>query len=316
VPGFGGTHRAALRWADMLLTPGTEALACQAVYVVLDPDAPLGHSGFCNSDNNGPRGDALVRELIPAIEDRFRVVPKPEARIITGHSSGGWSSLWLALQYPETFGACFSSAPDPVDFSAFQAGDLYGDANLFVNGDGREQPSYRQPLSPDEDRVMMTVREEIGVESVLGPRGDSGEQWGSWEAMFSRRDPASRLPRAFVDPETGAIDHQVVADDWSRYDIAKLVASNWARYGPILEGKVRLICGERDSYYLNRAVGKLHDLVEDLKKKDVAANRLPPAGPGYIEIIPRATHETIVGLTTLRWNEEMAEFFRKSGLHD
>lgn len=317
IPGFGGDHRDALNWASMMATPGSEALAPQMVVVVLDPNGPLGHHGFADSENNGPRGEALVRELIPALEDRFRLEPRSEARIVSGHSSGGWSSLWLQLHHPEIFGACFASAPDPVDFSAFQMSDLYRDQNLFVSPEtGLEQPSYREPLSPTEDRVWMTVREEIGVEHVLGPRWDSGEQWGSWAAMFSGRDPATRAPRDFVDPETGDIVRSTIEEDWSRYDIARLVRDEWPRSGEILEGRIRLVCGGRDSYYLHRAVERLATLVETLKREDVAAGRTPPAGPGYIDILPRASHETIVPMTTVRFNEEMREHLRRHGLHE
>ena len=319
IPGFGGDHRMAEHYASMMQTRGAELIAPQAVYVVLDPNGPLGHHGFVNAPSQGDRGDALVRELIPALEERFRLVAKPEARIVTGHSSGGWSSLWLQLQYPDVFGACFSSAPDPVDFSAFQQSDLYHDACAFTDAEGREVGSYRQPLGPDQDRVMMTVREEMGVEHVLGPLGDSGEQWGAWAAMFGSVPPmgkGARLPRQAIDPETGAIDHALVERDWSRFDIARLVTSDWPRYGPILAERVRLLCGERDSYYLNRAVERLRDKVAALRQKDIDAGRMPPSGQGYIELVPRATHETIVPLTTMRWNKEMIEYLKAKGLHD
>lgn len=316
IPGFGGDAAAADHYATMLLTPGTEALAPQAVYVVLDPNCRLGHHGYANSDNNGPWGDALVRELIPALERRFRLVERPEARLVTGHSSGGWSSLWLQLAYPETFGGCFSSAPDPIDFSAFQLSDLYVDDNLFTDNDGREEASFRQPLGPDEDRVLMTVREEVGVEHVLGPDGDSGEQWGAWNAMYSSKDPATGWPRRMFHPRTGAIDRSIVDRDWRRYDIAALVEREWARLGPIVADRVRLVCGARDSFYLNRAVERFRERVETLKDLDARAGRPPPGGHGYIEIVPRATHETIVPLTTMRFNKEMIEHLRRHGLHD
>jgi S-formylglutathione hydrolase FrmB len=315
VPGFGGDETMAEHYASMLLAPGTDAIAPQAVYVVLDPDGLYGHHGFADSANNGPRGEALVKELIPALEKRFRLVAKPEARLVTGHSSGGWSSLWLQLTYPDVFGACFSSAPDPVDFSAFQLSDLYRDTDLFTDDEGREEASFRQPLGPNEDRVMMTVREEVGVEHVLGPHGDSGEQWGAWNAMFSAKDPTTGFPKRMFDPVTGAVNRAVVEEAWSAYDIAKRTEREWATLGPVFAQKVHLVCGDRDSYYLNRAVERLRDKIEALKDKDVAAGRPAPSGPGYIELVPRATHETVVPLTTIRFNKEMIEHLRRYGLH-
>ncbi len=316
VPGFGADHREAENYASMMATPGTELLAPQAVYVVLDPNSPLGHHGFVNSLNHGLRGDALVRELIPALEERFRLIAKPEARIITGHSSGGWASLWLGLRHPETFGACFASAPDPVDFSAFQTIDIYADASMFADTEGRERPSFRQALGPTDDRVMMTVREEVGVEHVLSPRGESGEQWGAWAAMFSQRDPTTRLPRQLFDPVTGAIDHDVAEREWSRFDISRMVEADWPRYGPILATNVRLLCGERDSYYLNLAVEKLRAKVHALREREIDAGRVPAHGAGYIELIRNATHENLTALTTVRWNGEMIEHLHRAGCHE
>ncbi len=72
---------------------------------------PFGHSVFADSANNGPVGEALIMELIPAIEERFRIIAEPSAQFVGGHSSGGWSSLWLQVTYPDYFGGCWSTGP-------------------------------------------------------------------------------------------------------------------------------------------------------------------------------------------------------------
>lgn len=284
IPGFGGRYSDAVSYLRMVQTPGTDEIAPQAVYVVLDPEAPLGHHGFVDSPANGPRGTALVKELIPYLESRYRLIAAPEARIVTGHSSGGWSSLWLQLQWPDVFGACWASAPDPVSFDAFQLSDLYGDFSLFTDANGHDQPSYRLSVSPRHDKVLMTVREEIGMERVLGPDGDSGEQWDAWAAMFSSIDPKTGLPKRPFDPLTGVIHRRVIEEDWSRFDIARLVNSDWERYGPILRDRVRLACGQRDSFYLNRAVERLRTVVAKhdpgaIRGDDVPLGEMPNAKP-------------------------------------
>ena len=48
--------------------------------------------------------NVLINDLIPYIDANFRTVPAATARFVTGHSSGGWSSLWLQVNYPDTFG--------------------------------------------------------------------------------------------------------------------------------------------------------------------------------------------------------------------
>ena len=120
VPGFNGTHAGA-RFAEGL----TEVAGVEMLYVILDPSCRLGHHVFADSDNNGPYGKALVEELIPHIEAKFRTVGAPAARFVTGHSSGGWSSLWLQVTYPDFFGGTWSTAPDPVDFRDFQRVNIY-----------------------------------------------------------------------------------------------------------------------------------------------------------------------------------------------
>lgn len=313
IPGYGGRfddkHDGAADYAQTLAHPAVAGIAPYAVYVVLDPESPLGHHGFVDSPCNGPCGTALVKELIPHLEKEFRLVSKTEARIVTGHSSGGWTSLWLALSHPETFGACWSSAPDPVDFSAFQMTDLYHDASMFDDAEGNPTPSFRRPAnSSGEMLTLMTVRQEVQTEHALNPTGGSGQQWDAWEAMFSPRDPATGMPRPMFDGITGKIDHNVV-NDWANHDIAKLVTEHWDQYGSIMNNNIRLACGEWDSFFLNRAV-------EQLKAKTDKLRGDPRGGEGYILLVERATHETLPRKIGAQWNSEMRKYLIDRGLQD
>ncbi|MEL6110937.1 MAG: alpha/beta hydrolase-fold protein [Planctomycetota bacterium] len=291
IPGYGGRHTGALGYRRRLnrLLP--------AVYVILDPESPLGHHGFVDTENHGPRGTALVREFIPWLEKEFRLKQEVGARVVTGHSSGGWSSLWLQLQHPDVFGACFSSAPDPVDFRAFGTVNLYEATNLFETQEGEDQPSFRTGVGSNE-RVRMTVRQETGMELAIHPDGGSGQQWDAWEAMFSPRDKATGLPRAMFDSKSGEIDKSVV-EHWKTFDIGRLVRRDWERFGKVLDQRVRLMVGDADSFYLERAV---HLLKEEVGRHD-------HSGDGYIEIVPGADHGTISMHTRTRWSQEMTVFF-------
>lgn len=300
VPGFGGRYLDALRHARR--SPRGETLP--AVTVVLDPESPLGHHGFVDSPNHGPRGRALVEELIPHLEETFRLDARPEARIVTGHSSGGWASLWLQLQWPEVFGGCWSSAPDPIDFDAFQASDLYAGGSLYVDGAGRPVPSYRDFDRHGDEIVRMTVREEALMEYAVHPLGGSGQQWDTWEAMFSPRDPVTGLPRPMFDALSGAIDAEVVAH-WRRFDIARMVEEDWDRFGPIVTGRIRLACGDRDSYYLDRAVREFKGIVERLAGGTYA--------PGYVWLVPGRTHVDLHVGTRARFRREMSDYLRQHG---
>ena len=184
VPGFGGTHVQGVGMARQ------QDLRENAFIIGLNPESKNGHTLFNDSAVNGPRGKMLVEELIPALEEKFPLIAEASARIVTGHSSGGWSSLWLATEYPETFGACWSSGPDPVDFRRFELVDIYESPSFFVDADGRDYPSCRYDLDDDGTYdATLTVRQETSGENVLGPGNTSdatvpGFVWGIIASLF------------------------------------------------------------------------------------------------------------------------------------
>src|SRR5207248_1016225 len=113
-------------------TPALRHLYRNCFVIVPDPQGPNGHTLFANSEVNGPCADALIQELIPAIEARYPLIREPSARLLRGHSSGGWTALWLTTQYPQTFGGCWAYAPDPVDFHHLERIDAYSQRNAYV----------------------------------------------------------------------------------------------------------------------------------------------------------------------------------------
>lgn len=285
VPGFGGTHRGH-RMAGLYRGPG----APEMVRVVLDPSCATGHHVFADSANNGPCGRALIEELIPAIERRYRVRGTAAARFVTGHSSGGWSALWLQITYPDTFGGCWSTSPDPVDFTDFQRIDLYRDANLFRDISGRPRPIARQGETP-----ALFFPGFSDMERVLG----HGGQLASFEAVFSPRLPDGR-PRPLWDRDTGAIDH-ATARAWERYDIRRLLERRWPVLGPKLAGKLRLYTGGLDTFYLEGAVEKLR----------AALARL--GSDAKVEIFPGEDHGSVMRVLHPRLGKEMADALPQEG---
>jgi hypothetical protein len=217
---------------------GTNRAGTEFIMVHLDANCPTGHSTFADSDNNGPWGKALVTELIPEIERRFRTSGK---RLVTGHSSGGWSSLWLQVTYPDFFGGTWSTSPDPVDFRAFQTANIYEDESMFRLPNGEASP-----LARAGGRVLITYKQFSDMELPI-----RGEQLGSFDAVFSRRGRDGE-PMRLWDPKTGKIDRRV-ANDWKRYDIGLILRSNWAKLAPKLKGKLHVYMGNEDTFYLEAA---------------------------------------------------------------
>ena len=311
IPGFGGRHTGVAQYLFRLGGDWAE-LRKRAFIVVLDPESPNGHTLFCDSRVNGPCGQALVEELIPAIEKRFSaMIPEPWARMVTGHSSGGWSSLWLGLTYPDTFGAVWSSAPDPVDFRRFELVDIYGQENAYRDGEGNEIPSCRYTVGDDEAyEVTLTIRGENGGEGVLGPSNTSGQQFDSWMACWGTPDPSNpRVAKPLFDAETGVLDHEE-AKAYEPYDIRLKLAREPATYVPLFHEHIRLICGEMDNYYLNEAV--------TLLKQELDRHTFQPwvATPGYIKLIPHADHgrSLFQSEAMQAWPSEMLKHLQQNGL--
>jgi hypothetical protein len=238
IPGFGGNHTSALFSEGRTDVAGVEML-----YVVLDPGCRLGHHVFADSENNGPYGQALIEELIPHIEATYRAVAEPKGRFLTGHSSGGWSSLWLQVTYPDFFGGTWSTAPDPVDFRDFQRVDIYDPKQkLFEDAEGKPRPLARKGK-----QVLLYYKPFNDMEVVLG----RGGQLFSFEAVFSPKGKDGK-PMPLWNRETGVID-QEVAKAWQRYDIRMILERDWKTLGPKLKGKLHVYMGDEDTFYLDGA---------------------------------------------------------------
>lgn len=251
IPGFGGDHFQTAVFAGMMLrNPKTPF-----VRVSLDATCPLGHHVFADSDNNGPYGAALVEELIPWLEKEYRLIPEPTSRLLTGHSSGGWATLWLQITHPDMFGGTWSTSPDPVTFADFTGVNLYdAKANFYTDAAGEPRPIMRQ-----NGRVILLLRDFVQMEDAIGPGG----QVHSFEAVFSPRGPGGR-PRLLFDRKTGAIDAETVKAWRRKYDIVEKLQREWPTLGPKLKGKITVIMGEEDNFYLAGAAHRLMDTLAEL----------------------------------------------------
>ena len=281
VAGFGGRYNRINRllgnaeFAEWWSSPDGPGV----ITVFLDGSGPFGDSYQLNSASSGPYGDALIEEIIPAIDAQYRTLGAA-GRYVDGCSTGGWVSLALQLFYPETFNGTFSYSPDPVSFHRMQLIDMYADTNAFVNRAGLLRPSRRDIYGEPN----LTIRDEFAEENADSPDGTylTGQgQWGAWNALYSPRGEDGRPLPAF-DGVTGAIDSTVV-EHWKQYDLLRHVQENWPTLGPQLAGKVYVWMGDMDNYYLNNA---LRDFDAWLR------TATEPASDAVIEFTPMKGHCT------------------------
>ncbi len=223
------------------------------ILIVPDPTCFTGHSVFADSANNGPWGKALTEELVPAVEAKFRGAGAGK-RYVTGISSGGWSSLWLQVTYPDVFAGCWSHCPDPVDFRDFQQINLSrAGENMYTDSAGARRPVSRA----GPGGAVLWYDDFVRQETVMGPGG----QIGSFEAVFSPRE--GDRPRPLFDRKTGKID-PVTAKAWEQYDIRLVLERNWPTLGPKLKGKIHVYAGGSDTFYLEGAAKLLKDSLAKL----------------------------------------------------
>jgi hypothetical protein len=246
-----------------------------------------------NSANNGPYGDAINQELLPAIETQFRVIRQPWARLLTGGSTGGWISLARQVLYPDLYGGTWSLCPDGVDFRYHQIVNIYADSNAYWLDRGWmkvDRPGERRP----DGNVSYAMKDENWYELAVGDHSRSGGQWDIWEATYG---PAGSdgYPQRIWDKRTGVIDKKV-AEYWKQhYDLRNILETNWSTLGPKVANNINVYVGDADSYFLNMGVHKLDEFFKTTTSPkfggEVVFQPMAPHcwGPSLTELIPKMT---------------------------
>jgi len=260
--------------------PAASGSQPRVIWVSMQHPSPYYDDSYgVNSANNGPFGDAIMQELIPAVESKFRIIREPWARILTGGSTGGWIALAHQVFYPDFYGGTFSLCPDSVDFRYHQIVNVYDDPNAYFIDRGWtkvERPDRRNP----DGNIITMMKDENWFELVEGDRSRSGGQWDIWEATYGPAG-ADGYPKPIWDKKTGAIDKSVAAYWKEHYDLRNILETKWATLGPKVADKINVYVGDGDSYYLNMGVRMLETFLK-------AANT--PKWTGEIVIQPMAPH--------------------------
>ncbi|MBP3891048.1 MAG: hypothetical protein J6D29_02660 [Solobacterium sp.] len=253
-------------------------------------------SYMVNSANLGPYGDAFVKELVPAIEEKYGGLGCPEGRILVGGSTGGWISVALQLFYPDFFGGSWPGFCDGLDFHDFQVIDLYNDDNVYeMKFPWRkvERPGCRDTRG----NVLWTYRDENYYELAIG--GDLAHslgQYGIYQAVYS---PCGKdgYPLNVYDPITGKINKDVVEYWKENYDLTYYIEKNHKWLMPKIRGKFHLRAGDMDNFYLN--LGHW-DITAVLEKYNYG---------GYSYTFPRVGHDG--NITIIEMLEEMRQYLKE-----
>jgi enterochelin esterase-like enzyme len=131
--------------------------------VVVMPDCytSLGGNQYLNSPAVGRYADYLVEELVPFVSNHVNVVDHRDGRGLFGKSSGGYGAIYLALHFPETWGALASHAGD-VGFELVYRPEFAIACNVLAEFDGDIEAfirSFWKKNRPDnrEYSTLLTV---------------------------------------------------------------------------------------------------------------------------------------------------------------
>ena len=264
------------------------------------PNPYFDSSYAVNSVNVGPYGDAIMQELIPEVERRFRVISEPYARLLSGGSTGGWEALALQIFHPDFFGGTWAYCPDPVTFTDVERINIYRDVNAFY-----KQHDWRRVVTPNtretNGEIRLTSRQRNHFELVNGTKGRSGEQFDIWSAVFGPRGEDGYFEPLF-DKLTGEIN-PIVAEHWrDRYDLLSYLQTNWETVGPDLVDKLHIYVGSMDNFYLNNAVRELEAWMKTSREPHDPGFFLYGEGQGHCWRGPVSTAERL---------QEMARYIHR-----
>jgi len=244
-----------------------------------------------NSANNGPYGDAIMKELVPEIEKRFRVIGEPWARITDGGSTGGWISLAHQIFYPDFYGGVWSYCPDSVTFSDVEGINVYKDDNAFYRTiDWRTVPIIN--TREVNGHVRLTSEQRNHMELVNGTKGRSGEQIDIWSAVFGPVGKDGYFEPLF-DKRTGAMNRSV-GEYWrEHYDLLEYLKRNWSTVGPKIVDKIHVYTGTMDNFFLNNSTKELEEWMKTTEKPHYTGFFLYGDGKGHCWQGPESTPERL-----------------------
>ncbi|MDA2930724.1 alpha/beta hydrolase-fold protein, partial [Acidobacteria bacterium AH-259-O06] len=133
----------------------------------------------------GKYAQLLVEELVPHLEQKYRTIPRPEARAIMGTYRGAVVSLYTALHHPQVFGKVAAQSPR-----------LRGEVLSLVRGQEKQAVQFYVDWNRydfrwgdidlrEDSRKFADLLKEKGY-TVAGGEAAECFGWGSWRATTDK----------------------------------------------------------------------------------------------------------------------------------
>jgi hypothetical protein len=263
-PGYQATNPGVANQLDGFYEAWTSGALSKFVVITFRDANPYFDTSYSvDTENVGPYGTALTEELMPHLEEKFRIVQQPWGRVLSGRSTGGWEAAAMMIFYPDLFAGSWPWAPDPIDFRKLMQINIYESRTAYWNEFDWIRTLYPGQRETD-GLVNYATKNEYDYEQAVGNKDRSAGQWAIWQALYS---PVGEdgYPVPLWDPVTGVIDKSVAAHWREHWDLSYILARDWPELGERLRGKLHFAVGRMDNYYLEQAVYLTEDRVRELK---------------------------------------------------
>jgi S-formylglutathione hydrolase FrmB len=220
-----------------------------AIVVFVDAWTSLGGSQFLDSAATGNYHTYLCDEVVSWVDARYRTIPEPEHRAITGKSSGGYGAMVTPMLRPDLWGGLATHAGDALFENAYlpefrqvarTVRDDYGGSYERFWEDFRSRPA----LSKESDAYMLNV-------------------WCMAACYSADPDGTARLPFELT---TGRIIPEIW-ERWLAWDPVRMVPD----HAEALQGlrAIYIDSGTRDEYYLDLGAEAFRAALERIGVTDV-----------------------------------------------
>ena len=206
----------------------------------------LGGNQYLNSSAIGRYSDYLVREVVPAVEARYRSFGEPRRRAVFGKSSGGYGALVQGLRQARHWGAV-----------ACHSGDLHFD--LCYRGDVPRVCNHLARFGGDPARFLEDFYEKSKASS-------EDTMTLMFLAMAASYDPDPEAPLGFhlpMDVRTARIDERRWRR-WRAHDPVEMLKRPACQRQLRSLAGVYVDCGDRDDFHLHFGARILHDRLGEL----------------------------------------------------
>jgi enterochelin esterase family protein len=257
LPGYGSSSEDFLAagerspFARLVQQMAADGLALRIT--VVDARNRWGGSQYLNSPAQGNYADYVCDEIVPAVEARFALAKGRNARIVAGHSSGGYGALMLGMQRQKLFGAVVGLSPDS-DFDLTHRPFVEEPALRRVTR--AELNAFMSPVANAQLPTDGTVRLMCGLSAAYAPVGK--EEPGRFEWVWN---------------DAGEFQ-QRVWQKWLDHDPLLIIRKNADAFAP--DQRIYLDGAARDEWRFNISARRMFEVLE--KRAAPVTFYEPPGG--------------------------------------